>query len=466
VDVWTLLRTALDLSGYENTLAKFDGQTGRQRSNVQKFITLARERGEISLSNFLRLLNDLKAREAREGEALGREPESGAVQLMSIHASKGLEFPVVVLADMGRQKRAGFGSSYLLHDPAFGLVCKVRDELGDWGKPAGYAWGEWLNNRMEEAERRRLLYVACTRAADLLILSGQVGKKDTWLSETLDAWGIEGDGSDEEPLDFGDFSIKVFRPEEPPETSQSVAESIPEGLSMRVIPPLALPLPVQPQLQPIAVTRLGQLLGQEKDEFAQFRPAMWSHERPTAKKRAPGYLVGNIVHMALAQWDCLDYSEIKLLRLLENYARREGVFSDALVDAVQRSHQMLMNLKTNRIYPSIQLAQQRYHEIPFTQTTHVGTVHGVIDLLYQDQKDVWHLLDWKTEWSPKAKIEENAQEHLIQMATYVNAVMQSMGIRSDVVLCFMFPRVVIYPFSSEILESAWSEVVSLDSLAP
>jgi len=465
VDVWTLLRTALDLSGYENTLAKFDGQTGRQRSNVQKFITLARERGEISLSNFLRLLNDLKAREAREGEALGREPESGAVQLMSIHASKGLEFPVVVLADMGRQKRAGFGSSYLLHDPAFGLVCKVRDELGDWGKPAGYAWGEWLHNRMEEAERRRLLYVACTRAADLLILSGQIGKRDTWLSATLDAWGIEVDGSDEENLDFGDFSIQVFRPEEPPETSQSATESIPEGLSMRVIPPLALPLPIQPQLQPIAVTRLGQLLGQEKDEFAEFRPALWSHELPTSKKRAPGYLVGNIVHLALAQWDCLEYSESELLRLLENYVKREGVFSDALVDAVQRSHQMLMNLKNDEIYQSIQHAQQRYHEVPFTQMTPVGTVHGVIDLLYQDQNGAWHLLDWKTEWSPKAKIEENAQEHLMQMAAYANAVHQSIGVQPDVALCFMVPNIIICPFSSEILESVWSDVVSLEGFA-
>ena len=93
----------------------------------------------------------------------------------------------------------------------------MRDELGDWQKPAGYAWGEWLHERMEEAERRRLLYVACTRAADLLILSGQTGKKNTWLSEVQEIWGIEDGGPQEETKDFVDFSVQVHRPIESPD---------------------------------------------------------------------------------------------------------------------------------------------------------------------------------------------------------------------------------------------------------
>ncbi len=245
VDVWSLLREALDATSYEATLALNDGETGRQRVNVNKFLSLARERGGVSITGFLRRIRELKAREAREGEALGREPESGAVQLMSIHASKGLEYPVIIVADMGRKKGGGFGSPYLLHDPAFGLVCRVRDEYGDWQKPASYAWGEWLYDRMEEAERKRLLYVACTRAADLLILSGQLGNKGSWLTDALDAWGIDEDGPEEEIHSCEDFAIQVFRPMAPEEREQVVVDSIRQAVKLKTIPKLAQPLSLE-----------------------------------------------------------------------------------------------------------------------------------------------------------------------------------------------------------------------------
>jgi ATP-dependent helicase/nuclease subunit A len=458
VEVWTLLRKALDLTSYEATLVKLDGSTGRQYANLQKFLALARDRGHVSLSGFLRRLRDLKAREAREGEALGKEPGGGAVQLMSIHASKGLEFPVVVVADMGRQKRAGFGSPYLLHDPAFGVLCKVRDELGDWQKPAGYAWAEWLHERMEEAERRRLLYVACTRAADLLILSGQTAKKNIWLSEVQEFWGIEDDGPQEETKDFADFSIKVLRPVESPDFGNREAEEMPQGPAVHQIPLLAQPVPPQPQPSSIAVTHLRQFLSRQADTPAEFRPAMWSHERPTPRKRAPNYLVGNIVHRVLANWDCLEYPANQLYQLLGNYARREGVFPDALADAVQRSHRMLVILKKHDLYQRICQAPQKFHEVPFTKASPTGILHGVIDLLIQDQDGGWHLLDWKTEWTPASKLEANIQDHLLQMAVYAHAAQSSLNIQPTVALCFLSPNVTLHLFSPESLANAWAEV--------
>jgi ATP-dependent exoDNAse (exonuclease V) beta subunit len=408
----------------------------------------------------LRRIRELKAREAREGEALGREPESGAVQLMSIHASKGLEFPVIAIADMGRRKSGSFGSPYLLHDPVFGLVCRVRDENGDWQKPAGYVWGEWLNERMEEAENKRLFYVASTRAADLLILSGQVGKKNSWLAEVLDAWCIEVDGPEVETVDFDDFSIRVFRPIEPGIQKQAAVYSRWRPVTKGYIPDLVTTFPVHTHPQTTAMTHLFQLLGREENAPPFLQPALWSIERERDSNRAPSYLIGNIVHRVFAHWDCLTYSEGELLHLIENYARREGVFTQALVDTVQRSYQMAVNFRIHPIYEEIQNAKQRHQEVTVILSEEVGLLHGIIDLLYEDRSGTWHIIDWKTEWTPKSEIENNAQQYLLQMSAYAQAIQKKLQTRPQVSLCFLNPAVELYSFPNELTRNAWSQVES------
>jgi len=93
-----------------------------------------------------------------------------------------------------------------------------------------------------------------------------------------------------------------------------------------------------------------------------------------------------------------------------------------------------------------------------TLSSGVGTLHGIIDLLYQDQKKAWHLLDWKTEWTPQDEVEENAQQHIMQMAAYAQAVHNNLGMIPSVYLCFLFPRANVYQFSTGIITDALSEI--------
>lgn len=441
VDTWQLLRTALDLTGFEIVLAQNDGEHGRQRANLSKFLSLARERGGASISAFLSRLQDLKAIEAREGEALGREPESGAVQLMSIHAAKGLEFPVVVAADLGRQKRRPGGSAYLLHDPVFGVVCKVRDEQGEWQEPAGYAWGKWLYQQMEKAEEKRLLYVACTRAADRLILTGQVGNSDSWLQQILEAYEIDADGPQDELLQGDSFGIRILRPDQPEEIRPVEGGATLNVPGMQTIPPLARPLPLQPLSPSVAVTHLGFVGLRVEQDVMDLQPAILTGKDAKVSHRAPGYLIGEIVHRALAHWKCLSYGDQELLDFLEKAARRSGVQPQTLMHAVRISYGMLANLKRHPLYKTVQAAPQVYREVPFSLKAQGRTLHGVIDLLYQDAQGSWHVLDWKTEWTPGEKVAEKPQEHRLQMAIYAKAVENQLGVIPEVSLCFLSPRV-------------------------
>ncbi|MCU0494161.1 MAG: UvrD-helicase domain-containing protein [Chloroflexaceae bacterium] len=181
-----LLRECLARTGYLATISGLE-DGARRRVNVEKLIEAARLAGGSGLRNFRDYLDTLLKAETREGEA-PLEAE-GSVRLMTVHRSKGLEFPIVVLPDMGRSTRGRFEP--WLARRAYGLALQLRDERGEAETSAAYELARAEEARMERAERERLLYVALTRAKDYLMLSGPVGNKsgDDWLSRLVTALG-------------------------------------------------------------------------------------------------------------------------------------------------------------------------------------------------------------------------------------------------------------------------------------
>jgi len=171
--VEVLLERALTQTGYDlAVLARTGGE--RRLANLRKLMRLAREyeRAEgRDLRGFLAYAATQDVTEAREGEAPLESEGLDAVRLMTIHRAKGLEFPVVCVADLGRQGVTQRERLLLGRDGSVGL--RLSTPAGGDSVPAlAYERLAAEAAAEDEAEERRLFYVAMTRACDRLILSG------------------------------------------------------------------------------------------------------------------------------------------------------------------------------------------------------------------------------------------------------------------------------------------------------
>jgi ATP-dependent exoDNAse (exonuclease V) beta subunit len=210
-------------------LARWDGS--RRFANLRKLGRLARDYEAVrgaDLEGFVRFVRDQGALGARELEAVAEEEGGGAVRLLTIHASKGLEFKVVIVADAGRDVGGPRGPDEIvaLSDGRFGFRM-VHPTRGDRRGVFGWDAVKEAAGDQERAERLRLYYVAMTRAIDRLIVSGAIdpgrtADRDTpigWVIERLDARDTVV-GADDTPVelvrDDARFVLTVarHRPEE------------------------------------------------------------------------------------------------------------------------------------------------------------------------------------------------------------------------------------------------------------
>jgi ATP-dependent helicase/nuclease subunit A len=163
-----LLRRVLDDCDYES------GLTARGRANVEKFLSALRSRHQVepaALSDALDYIRDASP------EAEAPPADFGdAVRLMTIHKSKGLEFPVVFLPFLHRDR--GTGTPIIGYTHTHGLGVKWRDPATRKGVPdAAHDKNTELAARMQAGEENRLLYVGMTRAKSHMVLSYSTNDK-------------------------------------------------------------------------------------------------------------------------------------------------------------------------------------------------------------------------------------------------------------------------------------------------
>ena len=239
------------------------GIYGQQRlANYQKLLELARnfdgdENTQI-LPDFIEFLDILITEEPQEGQA-PIEESNGAVQIMTIHAAKGKEFPIVMLP---RLDRGGQTDREPFIDEAFGIGFSPLkpDEGYRKTEPSIIEPMKNRSSEKETAEKKRLFYVGATRAQDRLILSGTLSDKGKpyqmleWLHTHLNITEeAESLSLDVEQNAFADNSMsrQHFQLQIP--ISRALADLVPENAISDETTPVEFPESLPQELQPTEI---------------------------------------------------------------------------------------------------------------------------------------------------------------------------------------------------------------------
>jgi ATP-dependent helicase/nuclease subunit A len=379
-------------------LAQWDGR--RRYANLRKLARLARSYEELrgaDVEGFVRFVSEQDAAGVRELEAVAEEEGAGAVRLLTIHAAKGLEFNVVVVADAGRERLSTRGEEIIcLPDGRFGF--KVVDPIT--GRRVGAFEYDEVRDAEEaaaEAERLRLYYVAMTRAIDRLIVAGSIdsSRRDpkTPIGWVLDRLGL-GELEDGEVVrGEARLGIRVDRFSIDTEEEHVVEQPNPQLTLFEAedsVP--ALTVPLLPPLEPVAVPHVEPVRRLSYSALALFArcPYRFYAERLAGMRpvdgsgRIAGQVgmaaseIGDSVHRLLERVDLAAPTAPSLDQVL-------GWYPGATAEELERIGALVAAYCGSALAARLAALDGVSSERPFA-FEHDGVLfHGVLDVLHLDK---------------------------------------------------------------------------------
>ena len=141
--------------------------------------------------------------------------------------------------------------------------------------------------------------------------------------------------------------------------------------------------------------------------------------------------IGEIVHQVVRR--DLPKSEDELRAVLRRLAWESGLIGETENrNAVVNAYDLIRKIRRSEVFEAIARARTVYREVPFVYRSGARTVHGVIDLLLQNQSGQWIVVDYKTAWlgeSPSdPALEEHARRYHLQMGVYAAAIRELVGV--------------------------------------
>jgi ATP-dependent helicase/nuclease subunit A len=367
-------------------------------ANLNKLVRMLRLlQQDRTFSDAIELVSGMDEELISETESRIMEEHGNAVRILSIHRAKGLDFPIVIIAGLGIERRKR--SSDFLADPHGLRTCAIR--VGS--KTAGLQTCNFdeltkIEKLHEKAELARLLYVALTRARDHMVVCLHTKGKQP------------ADGSPRVP------TFTSTRLEPLAEFLSGIGKTIPESI-VNFIDADALPSGVHEASIPKAPTWSASLLFEQYrnlDRLIRETPAgLGLHavtedpDHKTVEDIGAAPALAGALRIGIAFHEAMDWADLESRTGARELAVRAGECHGLDESAVRELETMLVNTLESSLLERVRKAwiagARVCRELPYLRRSgskDPGIEEGKIDLLFQEDGG-WILVDYKTNRIPK-----------------------------------------------------------------
>ena len=407
-----ILRRTLDVTGYELLCHRLD-PTGGMTANIDRFMALAEsiERQEPTpLSDFASFVRDLKEQSARLGDPPAVGDTQKTVRCMTVHAAKGLEFPVVILPDLFRSPHTIGGNWQFSRKEGIGV--KLKDPLHPFGprrETDRYLRLRDVERDGEEAESKRLLYVAMTRARDLLVLPIHPGMKKegpwhSWLKPVIEK---ASSGAEIEMIKAMETGVNKKRvtSHELRVTNDSLREK--ENQRGKCAKP-------QKKTNVFTVSQLECYDRCPQEYYLKYSLGLPANEIfKEGTDKLPANIFGSIVHGVLARFEPGQRTGLK--SLIETECLANNVFPDAKI--IRTIRKAIDSASTLPLLAKLGAGRR---EVRFDWRIDGSLISGSIDWLKPEVNDL-EVIDFKTDAVDREGVLASAKEYDLQLISYALA---------------------------------------------